>query len=258
MPEPGSTNAWLMYHVATAQVALPQRIAGYARNSGGFTPWLDSTPMWSTDVAHFQGAIESPHVFGRSTGLWYLFFTTPSGHPIRYQFASAPTSDSTGWNGTYRLFDNDPSTDPWFASEYLRAGGHEYLAAANSANDGIEIRELVWTGASSFQLTTPSVVGVERRTVSERIGLRILSNVPGRDLIELECIARQSGLLRMDVLDVQGRSVYKIFEGKVGPGRRVVAWNSSQAAGSRPADGIYFVRASMPDGAASLRVVLFR
>lgn len=117
---------------------------------------------------------------------------------------------------------------------------------------------MVWTGTATFQLNAPSVVGVGARGVPGEVGLKILRNVPGGDRVDLECAAPRSGPLRIDVLDVLGRRVSKIYDGVVGAGRHVVSWDLRRTDGLHPAAGIYFVRASTPDGVAAGRVVLVR
>ena len=253
------SNTWLMYYCATPRAATSQLITGIAANGTGVAPWQDLKPMWNTDAAHFQGFTESPHVF-KHAGRWYLFFTTNSGHPIRYQYSNvSSTADSASWIGTYRLFDDEPTTDAWFASEFLRVGPHEYFAAANSANNGIEIREMSWTGVTGFTLSTPSVTAVPSATeeVEARPSVTTLGNGQG-GAVKFRVLLPSAMRADVTIYDIVGRKIRNLRAGDLAGGATVIAWDKKDDAGRELGAGVYFVRLGTPLGVRSAKAAVLR
>jgi len=258
MTDPSTPGDWLLYHAATTQVIHSQQIAGFAKSDGGLSPWHDATPMWSTDTLHFVKLVESPHVFSHG-GKWYLFMSVLSGHTIRYQYADSPTADSSGWNGTYRLFDDDPNSDPWFASEFLRVGPHEYFAAANSASDGIDFREMTWTSVSRFTLAWPSVADVPPLFGSDAgLELRTIGNGSSHGGIRFAISLPSGAPGSLDIFDVQGRKVRRLFARALPAGPTVVSWDGRNEDGKGLGSGVYFARLETGLGVRSSKALLIR
>jgi sucrose-6-phosphate hydrolase SacC (GH32 family) len=257
MEDPAAPDHWLMYFSATPRDAADQLILGVASSGPGLAPWQDLKPLWNTDAAHFLGYVESPCVFPHD-GRWYLFFTTNSGHPIRFQHSDSPTADSTGWVGTYRLYDNAPYSDPWFAPEYLKVGEHEYFAAVNSSNRGIEIREMVWTGVATFSLVTPTVVGVPGGPAGEAgPSIEALGGVAGGDL-KFRVVLPRAMIAKIGVYDVAGRRIRVLGDGALPGGETVVGWDRKGAGGRDVAAGVYVVKLDTPLGSRSTKARLLR
>jgi len=259
MEDPGPDDAWLMYYCAAPRAAPSQLITGIARNGTGLSPWQDLMPLWNTDAAHFQGYTESPAVFSHA-GRWYLFFTTNSGHPIRFQHAASPTADSTGWLGTYRLSDNAPGTDAWFAPEHLKVGSHEYFGAVNSANNGIEIREMTWTGVTQFTLSMPSVTAVPGvpEAGREALGVVALGNGLGGSVIRFRVDLPATMDTDVSIHDVAGRRVRSLHGGSLPEGRSTIAWDRKDDAGRDLGAGIYIVKLDTPLGSRTAKAAVLR
>jgi sucrose-6-phosphate hydrolase SacC (GH32 family) len=259
MVDPGQSDTWLMYYCAAPKAAPSQLITGVARNGTGLSAWEDLMPMWNTDAAHFQGYTESPHVFSHA-GRWYLFFTTNSGHPIRYQHSASPTADSTGWIGTYRLFDNEPGTDAWFGPEFLRVGSHEYFAAINSSNNGIEIREMSWTGVTSFTLSKPSVVAVPDGAEAEAGAPSVtpLGNGQGGSVIRFRVDLPSTMAAEVSIHDVAGRRIRSLHHGSLPGGRSTFDWDRKDYAGRELGAGIYIVRLDTALGSRYAKAAVLR
>jgi hypothetical protein len=257
--DPTGSDAWLMYYSATPQEAANQLIVGIARNGTGLTAWEDLKPLWNTDAAHFQGFTESPCMFPHG-GRWYLFFSTNSGHPIRFQHAASPTADSTGWVGTYRLSDNAPDTDAWFAPEYLKVGSHEYFAAANSSDNSIEIREMSWTGVASFTLATPSVTAVPGGAETEppAPGITPLANGQGGVTLRFQVDLPHAMEAEVSIHDISGRKVGSLHQGRLPGGATTLAWDRKDEAGRDVGAGIYFVRLTTVRGSRSAKTAVLR
>ena len=59
------------------------------------------------------------------------------------------------------------------------------------------------------------------------------------------------------VFNVVGQAVATLFAGRVGAGRRTLAWNANANGGQRVSAGVYFVRAEMQGvGVRSQRILL--
>jgi len=256
MADPDSTGRWLMYYGATPQADLSQFISGIATNDGGLTPWQDLMPLWNTDAAHFLGYTESPCVFEHD-GRWYLFFTTNSGHPIRYQHAASPTADSSGWVYNFRLYDNAHDTVDWFGPEHLTVGDHEYLAAVNSDNLGIEIREMIWTGVTSFSLVAPAVTGVGDG-VRPADGPSITALAGPRGEMKFRVVLPRAMEAAVRVYDVAGRTIRALSTGTLPAGETVLTWDTRNRAGREVAAGVYLVRLTTPLGSHATKARVLR
>lgn len=246
MTDPSDPSKWLMYHVAVPASARGQQIvgaAGVAQESVG--RWGDLGPLWNTDAAHYLGYIESPMVFSHDA-LWYLMFSTNSSINIRFQTAASPTADSSGWVGTYRLYDEAGAGDPsnaWFAPEELSVPRHDYLAVvrdAGDAEDGILVQELTWGTPPHFALGVPSVVGIGEPELDGQVALWCEGGVlrSGRGTFTAIVPARVRG--RLEIYDVAGRRVARLMDGQLSKGRNRVVWRGTDGEGRRVAAGVYF------------------
>jgi aminopeptidase N len=79
-----------------------------------------------------------------------------------------------------------------------------------------------------------------------RAGVSVRYNLPHRQAV------------RALVYDAAGREIAVVFEGVLGPGEGELHWDGLGPSGEMAASGIYFCRLVSPDGAATVRLVLFR
>jgi hypothetical protein len=255
-------DSLLMYYVATPNTAIPERIVGIAQSPTNPAEWYNVRPMWNTDAAspHYGfGACESPHVFLHN-GKYYLFATTDNAHPIRYEFATVPTADSLAWEtGSYRLYDADPNTDTWYGSEYLRVGQHEYLAAYNSANSSIEIREMSWSSTTDFTLNNPTTTAVPgSATKSDVLRLSVLRTALSSMSVGFRMEAPKATSARLRIYDLAGRKVRDVFAGQIEAGQRIVRWDGRSEDAETVGPGVYFARLDSGIGSRTARVVILR
>ena len=259
MVDPGSPGRWLMYYVTIPRDAIDQLITGVGFNETGMSPWHDLMPLWNTDAAHYQGFIESPVLFPHDAR-WYLFFTTKATHTIRYQYANSPTADSSGWVGTYRLFDDDPTTDDWFAPEFLKVGEHEYFAAVNSGNRGIEIREMVWSGVATFSLVSPKVEAVavaEGTDKEEDTSIETLRD-GARGGLKFRVMLPRPMRAEIGIYDMMGRRVRVLNRGPLPGGETILFWDGKNGDARPVVSGVYFARMETPLGSRSTRARVLR
>ena len=78
---------------------------------------------------------------------------------------------------------------------------------------------------------------------------------PSRERVSLTLELARPGRAEVAVFDAAGRRVRTLFEGALAAGRHPVAWDGSGAGGAHAAPGVYFVRATTPEGSADRRLV---
>ncbi len=66
----------------------------------------------------------------------------------------------------------------------------------------------------------------------------------------------RSGRARLDVYDVAGRLVRRLFDGDAGAGATGVTWDGRDDRGARLGGGIYYARLATGDGSSALKVVM--
>ena len=260
MEDPDSAGQYLMYYVTEPASARGQLIVGVARGDGGLSPWQDVGPLWCTDSAHYWGWCESPHVV-QHDGLWYLFATTPSGHPIGFRVASSPVADSSDWAGKYRLYDfaggSTRNSDAWFASEVLSFDGHDYFAYIDSDLEAIGIEEMHWGSPPDFfSLGPPLTAGVALEAARLRPGLRLVGRARRGSGATLGLTLPAPAEVRVDLFDVMGRRVRTLRPGTLGAGETLVRWDGRGEDGTVVPCAIYFARAASATGHWTARLPL--
>jgi hypothetical protein len=260
MEDPEHPDQWIMYYVTEAAAARGQLLIGASRNNGGLTPWQDIGPLWCSDNAHFWGWNESPLVFEHA-GLWYLFSTTTSGHPIGFRVGPGPLADSTQWSGKYRLYDfaggSTRNSDAWFAAEFLSVAGHDYFAYVDSDLEAICIEEIAWgTPPAFFSLQPPSVTAVRLAAPAARIGLRVVGRARRGSGVTFAAALPEAREARLELYDVSGRRLRVLRPGVLSAGETVVPWDGRDEEGRTLPCSMYFARLVTSAGGAVSRVPL--
>jgi hypothetical protein len=93
---------------------------------------------------------------------------------------------------------------------------------------------------------TPPAVGVRARPV------------PAHDVVALDVEWPAAGAAAVDVFDVRGRHVARVWQGDAAPGEHELQWNGRDRSGRLVAAGVYLVRARQGADVATKRVVLLR
>ena len=79
---------------------------------------------------------------------------------------------------------------------------------------------------------------------------------PARGDVRFVLDAPVAGWLTVDVFDVVGRRVRRVWAGSLGPGSHAMTWDSRDDAGRVARPGAYFVRASRTLGESVVRRVV--
>ncbi|MBI5711125.1 MAG: hypothetical protein HZC42_12620 [Candidatus Eisenbacteria bacterium] len=282
MAEPDSAGRFLMFYAALNDSNLPYYAVGVARNMAGtMDRWTDLGYYRSTDFAHSGGVVraESPHVFPdpdypryktASQATWRLMLTDGPADPDRSILFENKTvgealSDTTLDNWTrpatrlLSYLDGNPTSPEWGweATEYLRAGAVDFLAAYDGA--GIRIRRMYWSG-TEFILGTWKLVAVEDpgRTRSGDVRLAVTELVPGTRRVGFRIELPAPTRARLAIYDVMGRRVRNLLDRDLPAGRTPVVWDGHDASGSPAPTGMYFARLSWGGGERVIRVPLVR
>lgn len=241
MPDPTSPGSWLMYN-ATRPAANPdQMVLELARSDGDFRVWTDLKPMWNT--GYYNPKIESPAMIDHN-GLWYLFYTTNSGHAIKFETSLDPTADSTAWSGQINLSGEiaTENTDQWFGPEIFRFAGHDYFCAPEGDLGTIQIREIVWTDPPHFRFAEPNLVAVgpTPHDVSGALQLRFVPGSPGARRWRLEVSAPTATHARIEMIDPGGRRIRALADRDLPAGITRLEWDGRDEADRDVPAGVYF------------------
>jgi hypothetical protein len=245
-----------MMYVAQDSTAGDRNVVGLARcEDGNLRHWQDAGRYNSTvNDAKNWGAvrIESPMAFRSPSGVggWRLMYSDggqgDSLKLLRFEKAKnaavALTDTSLGnWSNPTRLFDylgGDLLLKNWQASEHLRIGNFDFLAAF--ADGGIRISRMQWTD-SNFVMHQ-SLADAGRPEAREDHGFFVASSVPGAGRVDFGVVSPQGGDVRIAIYDVLGRRVWDLRGRRVAAGSNRIAWECVDDAGRRVPAGLYFAR----------------
>lgn len=131
--------------------------------------------------------------------------------------------------------------------------GPEHVVADRAALPGTTYYyRLVVTGSGG-----PTIFGPIEGTAASPLefALTNVAPIPSAGPVTIEFAVPRLSRVRLEVLDVQGRSIARLVDGARPPGRHQVVWTGGSSQGVTPA-GVYFVRLAYPGGSRVRRVVL--
>jgi hypothetical protein len=248
MPDPDSTGRWLLLYAGMQDSVSGQMMIGIATSSGDFTQWVDHGPLVNTAWASsFSYLIESPLPLYHD-GLWYLFYTTDSGHPINYQTTPDLLAPPEQW-GPQRRFEWEVSgTDDIYGPEGYTIGSQTFFGAADEVTGAALLWEIVFDDAPHFHVVSPGVAGVTPEPGPVTLALDAAPR-PDRDgnvRFTVHVPADTRG--RLTVYDLQGRIVTTLLDGALERGVRGFSWHAGVGS------GMYFARLDTPLGRRGARV----
>ncbi|NOT32884.1 MAG: hypothetical protein HOP12_01805 [Candidatus Eisenbacteria bacterium] len=294
MQDPAGSGRLFMWMVGNNSHDPSRRsVVGVARtNPGSPGPFFDRGYYRATDHLHSGGVqiAESPHIFPDADhatpsqwaqARWRLTYTDGPAAPDRSIIFSTrllntvALDDTTLGEGTaqspyrwsfpptrlYPYLHPDLQPDQtmwgWVATEYLRAGKVDFMAAYDGV--GIPITRMFWSGPE-FLLGYPSVAGIDdsHRATHERTRLTVASMIPTRQRVSLRVELPASMPATLSVFDALGRRVADLASGTMQAGMRLHPWDGSDANRNAVRSGVYFARLSTPFGARVVRIPLLR
>jgi hypothetical protein len=269
MQDPDVAGDWLMFFTTVSGDSTPNALLGVARSDGDFKVWGETFPLWNsyhhwrTDKHYIT---ESPHAFYRD-GNWWLFHTV-DGDTVWAEsnaYSPADTVDGGGrWSQPERLCLLVPPLQTanlyyWHATEYLRIGDIEYLAAWNDGDVCIDITQMLPSPPYLFKMCEPSVAAVDDRVASGS-GPRLLlcGSRPARAHVGLAVELPERMRVRLAVYDIMGRRVRTLANGELPAGRTEFQWDGRDQSGAVAGSGVYFASLNGAGARCSVRVPLIR
>jgi hypothetical protein len=145
----------------------------------------------------------------------------------------------------------------WEATEYLRAGIADFMAAYDGI--GIAITRLDWTG-QEFAFVSPTVAGAGNRQSAGEAGPRLILTelVPGSARVGLRLDLPMAMPADLTIYDLLGRRVRRLLNGPLPRGSTPLVWDGHDGNGAAACTGMYFARLATPKGNRVLRLPLIR
>jgi hypothetical protein len=250
LPDPDQPGRWLMLYAAERDPATGQMLIGVATSNGDFTSWTDHGPVTSTDwPTSFSYLIESPLALEHDN-LWYVFYTTDSGHPINYETTPDLLASADQWSAQRRLYSEAPSTDAMFGPDALFVGNQTVFGAADSNSGAVVLWELVWDTPPHFHLITPHIVGVPPTPVADVLALVAAPVADHSGGVRLTAHLPADTRGRLAIFDLQGRRVATVYDGPLARGAHGFTWRADGHS------GVYFARLDTPLGRRAARVAV--
>ena len=188
-----------------------------------------------------------------SSATWRLFFShgVDGGADSSIRFESKAlgpaVADTTlaSWSRPatklYTYLNNDNTVRPWYATEHLKAGNVDFMAAFNA--HGIGVSRMYWKAPPNerdFFLRQPVVSAVDElvRGPDPGVELRVSEMTPGRSRVgfEIELVALSQ--TKLTLYDVMGRRVKVLVDRVLPMGKTAVTWDGTNATGYRVGSGV--------------------
>lgn len=225
------TSGTMAQPVAGGDDALAAPVAGVA---GGIPAAQAAWP-----AVERRPAPEPEHIV--PVGMLRRIEATPSVQGVVLAWAIGQNEDADGFN-IYR--ENADRSLAFVGNDAtLQLVGDE--AQFRFVDDGAAAGGAYWLGVRGCS-GPEGMIGpltVDRAAFAAHVALAAAPN-PAVAHEQLTFAMEQSGLARLDVLDVQGRVVASPFHGRLEAGTHTAEWNLLGPDGSRVSPGIYFARLS--------------
>jgi FlgD Ig-like domain len=279
MPNPGDPANWLMYYVTIDAQHLNRYVVGVAKTKDAdIRKWEDVWPLERTST-EFMSADrdESPHAFFRNGNWWLLYASNhPDGDQITYTLSAGSPIDSSGWSQPDSLkaitcgeHSFPTPLNQWHATEYVRVGPNEYLAAWGDDLFGGGTIHFTQIRAPNETCPTDSILldcpDVWTEVESNRdgrplkpIALTLFGQCPARGATSLRLVHGAREQVHVAIYDLLGRRVKTLLDESVPAGATVLSWDGRGEQGAVVSSGIYFARATSRAGRSAVRIPLLR
>jgi predicted GH43/DUF377 family glycosyl hydrolase len=275
MEDPVHPGQYLMYFVAvdSSLLTAPKMAVGAARSSDLLHWTAFEKPFSGTEKPTFLGgtnAVESPHVFSRN-GQWWLPYTVNLDQVFFETTTGTDPADTIAAHWTAPVWlrgvaeARPAELQYWHATEYLRIGSTEYLAAYNDNATSIDIKGIFAPSSpesalvDSFLLYCPETapVAVDDHPVNG-VQLVVSRLRPGSAEVGLRLELPSRMPLKLAVYDIAGRRRSTLLDRELPGGVTEVTWDGRDQSGVRMASGVYFVRLTCASGARVTKIVMLR
>ncbi|MCA9728782.1 MAG: hypothetical protein KC729_13915 [Candidatus Eisenbacteria bacterium] len=159
---------------------------------------------------------------------------------------------------------NDAAWDPVLGYVYLATAAEGIVTDDPGVADGFpmhRVRAVAYDAASRSLvagtdnglyvtgLLEPAEVGEDESTLPSRLSLRV-APVPARESVTIELRRTEGVSARVDIVDVNGRIVRRLYEGAIAADQRL-EWDTRDQSTRLVPAGLYWVRATVSEGKQS-------
>jgi hypothetical protein len=177
--------------------------------------------------------------------------TDPEGQPLTYGFRVFADEDQTQLVASVEGVPQGGLTTSWVVTPALQSGATYYWRAF--ANDGQVLSEYMAT--ASFQVgSAADVPGTE---LSDAIALSVSPN-PAGGAVRIRYYTPRTPSSELQIFDASGRLVHALPGARWAEGWQEIAWDGTDAEGTRVPAGVYWVRLKLPTESRSVRLVTLR
>ena len=110
---------------------------------------------------------------------------------------------------------------------------------------------------AAYDASIPAA-GAGRAAPPQRLAFRPPMPNPARGGVALTLDVPRSGALEIELVDLAGRRVAALYDGRASAGPLLLAWNGKDASGRTAPAGLYFARARLEGQATQTRIVQTR
>lgn len=281
LDDPDFPGKALMLFVARNGPGLPTgNSVGVLRDDGALSSWTSVGPYTDTDVAHgFDAQDESPHAFRdpNVASHWRLMWTAAFSAPqnsVHFLHNAPPTKLSDVAVGSWRSEDGTPRLYQytsgsvgfgWAGTEFLHTGNYFQQVVGDAPRgytdllagylttggiSGIQISKLNW---GAVNLAFPSHQDFTLDLSLTQVGghgvglgaapkLRVAHSIVRRAGMFAVVDMPKAGLVEVDLIDVTGRRVRKLWNGHLPVGSTAIDWDLRDESGAPVRPGVMFVR----------------
>ena len=177
--------------------------------------------------------------------------TDPEGQPLTYGFRVFADQDQTDLVAAVEGVPQGGLTTSWVVTPALQTGATYYWRAF--ANDGQVSSEYMET--ASFQVgSSADAPGGE---LSEAVSLSVSPN-PAGGAVRIRYYTPRTASSELQIFDASGRLVHALPGARWAEGWQEIAWDGTDAEGTRVPAGVYWVRLKLPTESRSVRLVTLR
>jgi len=239
--------------ISVAATGVDDRVASYSSGGVGLSFSAPGGDFTELNGDHIQDAIANLSIKPyRSPGSLcnpdsfntFFFFGTSGAAPHVSGAVALLMSQGIRNQGLIEQTLRATAINPWGRTNN---NGADYIYGAGIIQIDKAVRLAASRGPALLTLGAPG-----------RMGTRLLSENPSRGGANLSLRFSRPGTVRVQLYDVSGRLVRTLDEGSYPAGERVVRWDGKDDRGERVGSGVYFFRASTPDGVENRRVAILR
>ncbi len=146
---------------------------------------------------------------------------------------------------SYIVFEND-GTGNFQAATVLKASKNASCAILHDRdNDGDLDISATDEGDDLLFLFENKEIENNVRSIIESLNSLTMSPNPYREEVQIEFELEESENMKLEVLDIEGKHVITLWEGKLSPGKRQWMWDGHNALGYEVSTGVYIVQMTL-------------